>query len=266
MRLLSALTVCTLASACMTGPVDEAEPDVGLKPAQLVSGIETTEHPEVGVIWTDGEGPCTATLIGRRAIVTAAHCFKNRSNPNAGMTNWPFIFKNGQSWREITGYVSLRSSEGIPDRDIAVARLNNEVTPATDGVLWDDLGLDWPSDPNALVEWLGFGCGDFYVDALGKADCTPESNFDVKRIHIVPWSFLKDSELSSEETNAVNIGVGGDSGGPVLYNNRVLLTLSDTTLDLTTDGRLIRGRDRFASLPPIFSQIIAALSEMGVAD
>lgn len=88
------LTVCLalLLGACAFGdvggdpftsepPVGKADDD-GRSPA-IFNGAPTAGHPAVGMLRMGSSGLCTATLVGKRTVLTAAHCTRDYVAPSA---------------------------------------------------------------------------------------------------------------------------------------------------------------------------------------
>ena len=69
---LVALVAATLC-ACQ-GPVTIVAP--GQRQAAITHGVPYNGHPAVGLLEVQNLGGCTATLVGKRTVLTAAHCIE----------------------------------------------------------------------------------------------------------------------------------------------------------------------------------------------
>lgn len=252
-------SIAMLVSGCAAS---EPGPDVGVTTEGLIGANPVSTHPEVGVLWAY-EQPCTATLIGKRAIITAAHCFEYNSDPGATATG-VFTFNNNRLARNVQGYISLTAKED-PANDIAVAALDSVVDPLTDGVYWSEIAETFPDDPEEWLQMLGYGCEDFAINRFGMPYCPPDADFSVKRGYDVLWRGLADDlALSTDETGLLTIAVEGDSGGPVLRSNAVLLVLSLSDYAFGSNGQAVRATDRFGNVVMNNRRIYEALSALGL--
>lgn len=78
LRLLALIALGTAATACTQATEDPAPGEAtAATEAEIVGGKTTTANPAVGA-FVDASGPfCTGTLVTKRVIVTAAHCFED---------------------------------------------------------------------------------------------------------------------------------------------------------------------------------------------
>lgn len=160
------------------------------------------EHGSSGRRFLGPGGPlhsCTATLIGSRAILTAALCFDWQSDPTASATGWTFEFAGFTNSRQILGYVSLTSNKSDANTDIAVAALDRDIDPNAEGVFWSELATQYPDD-SAQVHWYGYGCGDYATDSRGIHTCDEDSDYTSKRdLYVGWWALADDFALSTED-------------------------------------------------------------------
>jgi len=143
-------------------------------------------------------GMCTATLVGKKTVLTAAHCVQ----PGGSYT-----FKLGsQSYAAAS--VQRHSNYGGGSYDIGLALLSSE----PQGVTPSPVATTAPSVGDTIT-LVGFGATSCNVGAMGQVSCTQDAG--VKRI-----ATNKIHSRSSIEFTFIGSGGGvgstckGDSGGP----------------------------------------------------
>jgi hypothetical protein len=200
-------------TACSTLPVEEKFPPVSYAQAQkqkvafgiqplLINGVEVdkAKWPHVVRISSNGAS-CTATVIGERALITAAHCAADGGTVS---------FKVGAT--TVNGKVKHSPLYKSKDHDIAIAYLDKRVTsfkPASIAALNTQ-------QKGKRVRLIGYGCiqkggggGNDGILRMGMSQIVGFSGFDL----------------------VTRMGGGaalcfGDSGGPVFDEGNPLLQVA----------------------------------------
>lgn len=116
--------------------------DDGIKPT-LINGSEVPRSDWLEVVRI-GQRSCTGTVVGRNAVITAAHCDRN------GGRNTLEIFNGSNISYRVIHHPRYRNGSGW---DVAVLVLDTEtdVRAAT-------VGVDYTFSKGADVDILGYGC------------------------------------------------------------------------------------------------------------
>lgn len=213
-----------LALGCTTVELGERAPLEGAS-EELIGGSYTYERPEVGSI-----SGCTATLVGPRLVITAAHClsYGTRNTPGNYGT-FEIRRRSGDSQRfVIERYVSYGGSVG--GDDIALIRLASAVpssvaTPA---------GLA-PTNPSrgAPLAIYGYGC-----QARGTRG-----------------TWAKQKITTTYGATTTNL-CPGDSGGPTI-------TSDGRVLRINSGYYVTSGVDIFGSVPQVHDRLVRTASGWG---
>ena len=218
--------LCALSSLPACSAEDLRPRDLAAIDDALIRGEYTYERPEVGSI-----SGCTATLVGPRLVVTAAHClgYGTRNTPGR-YGSFEIRRRSGDSQRfSIERYVSYGSNVG-PD-DVAIIRLATAVpaevaTPARLASVNPDAG--------AGVTIYGYGC-----QRRGT-----RSSWAKQKVRVT-WG-----------RSSANL-CPGDSGGPTMTDDgQVTRVNSGYWLDSA-------GLDIFGSVPRVYPRIERTVAAWG---
>lgn len=207
----ASLLCITLLGACAPGTLSTdgragGAPDycmdklgVGRRSDAIVHGTVTTAYPAVGFLSNGGGAFCTATLIGDRMVVTAAHCVESGG----------------------VGYFNLGNSDRAPTQRIRVTRVTIHPAWDTYRLLNDIAVLEIASNPTGVEPlpvlfdapergWastlVGFGVDDGYRQSgLGTKR---EVGVTIASLESTTWSY---------RTSGGGSACNGDSGGPAFY-------------------------------------------------
>lgn len=194
---------CLLLAATAAGCTypEDAEPWVGEREAAIVNGTQDSGHPQVGLLYIQGTPSCTATLVGSRTVLTAAHCVTDDKQPPFQLVG-PISFKLGDqmylasSTTMHPGY----SYNGTWNADVAVIRLGQ----AVQGVIPARIAKTAPAK-GETVTLVGFG---YTSDAAS-------SSFGVKRRATNTIGAMTQNLITFYgASGSVGNICFGDSGGP----------------------------------------------------
>ena len=228
MKTKAGLLLLLLASA----PAHRAGAQTDLQP-RIANGTPTTEYPEVGVFLTDNAS-CTATLIGCRTALTAAHCVCDPSGDGAACgasldqgTDKVVDPTNAAFFLPLVGYLPITSIQ-IPSNfyfgeqgDVAILELDTQTRAIRPRQI-----NQFERPPVGTAGFIvGFGedvAADSGLKRIGSVvttSCTvPDGG--VPAATNVCWN-----PTSSSAQNTCP----GDSGGPLLANLGAGLTVVGTT-------------------------------------
>jgi hypothetical protein len=186
--------LCLAVAAC--GPTP-AEPLTGRARSAIVGGTPAPDDDAVFALGTPGGGMfCTATLIGERTLLTAAHCVDGsaalQASPRADVKSWP---------ADAFDVAERRLHPRWNGQDFDVALLLLAAPPGVAPAAWNRQPVRQSTVP--MVRAVGFG--DTKADGQG-----------VRYQADVPVTAVNDSILFIG-TGSTPTTCFGDSGGPSFY-------------------------------------------------
>ena len=212
---LLALLPALLAGACgATGTDDEPGSDFASRAQAILSGDPTDAYPAVGMIKAAGVTDlCTATLVGRQTILTAAHCvydYATRSMATAiTFTLRGAADARGTTYRGTGAKVHplYVATDNVTIHDVAVVALDSAppIAPVTVAVT--------VPPPLETIEVVGYG-----VTVPGSA---PDGQLRVTRGAVGPLMPTYFDLSATEEGSFCH----GDSGGPAFADGAHLLQI-----------------------------------------
>lgn len=215
-----------LACAAEVGTTEElVEDEAEVLAEPIINGFVTTALPAVGRLSVTGQGGCTATLISSRVILTAAHCFGfNQSlslfgngtlaspprNSFASVNaifyiNNPFPPAGQAAQQQFSVRRVFVVGTQFGEKDLAIAEIDSDVNAQ----YAPPIGVASSTPPQgANVTGYGYGC----TVGGGSAD-------GQKRQHGAAWQ-------TATYNTSPSLGCPGDSGGPIIYNNKIVAVFS----------------------------------------
>jgi len=189
-RVAQLVLIGALFAACDGAPIV-----VGQRSSAIVNGAETSLHPAVGALLSGGSAGCTATLVGPRTVLTAAHCVE----ANGSVVFYPHQFSGtGYTAEHVTVHPDYA---GGNKSDLAVVRLTEEVA----GVTPLPIAAQAPV-VGQHVELYGFGKTGEDLGEFGTKRRT------INTIAEVSGQIFSVFGAESDKGNVCD----GDSGGPTL--------------------------------------------------
>jgi V8-like Glu-specific endopeptidase len=197
-RLVALLLAVLAATSC------SARPGVEAQRRELINGVEDNGHPAVGLLYSRGWGCCTATLIGPRTVLTAAHCLTDSRKPPFVLAE-PFEYELVGGRRVVTSAVVHPNYSGYNvTSDLGVVHLLEAVTKVTPVAL----AATAPTEGEAIT-LVGYGC----------TDENDPYTFGTKRTGDAVISSVAATQFHYPVADKLVSLCEGDSGGPSLVTS-----------------------------------------------
>jgi V8-like Glu-specific endopeptidase len=116
------LGVFVVLGGCGYDPAELSAEELESLSSPIVNGTPDPGHPAVGMLTSDGYGICTATLIGRHTLLTAAHCVVNEKQA-------PYTVNTHLGWSRDGGATIIPAASAVfrPGYGSTGSGLNNDV-------------------------------------------------------------------------------------------------------------------------------------------
>jgi hypothetical protein len=185
------IALTTVVTPGCTEPPLTPDPSENLENSEspIINGYIDTGHPSVGLVQPSG---CTATLVGKRTVLTAAHCITHTGQRNTFCTEGHCM--DGTATRH-PGF----TDGDFDDSDVAVVRLDGNFYAAF-GITPTRLSWTPPSE-NTWVVPVGFGCTVWDTG----------TGYGTKRYG---YALIKDVDGTNIQWDYQSRICQGDSGGP----------------------------------------------------
>jgi len=187
--------LCLFLSSCGNGGLELVDDDLFSRESPIVNGSTDPGHPAVGLLKASsgyGAGICTATLIGKKTVLTAAHCVQGKS-----MVTFQVGGKAYQAVK-ITPHPSYSYSV-LNKYDVAVLVLNQAVNGISPHAL-----AKAPPKVGETLTIVGFGITNTGYKNSGTKRVAQNSISSVKS------QYFRFSGAGNGKGNVCS----GDSGGP----------------------------------------------------
>lgn len=211
---IALLTAALLLTACQA-PVVVDDGSIAGRQSAIVNGQVYNGHPSVGKLQIGAGGLCTATLVGQKTVLTAAHCIKPGSTHK--------FYVGGQAYTAAQTIRHPQYNGYTLSNDIALVLLASAppITPSAIAISSPNVGLE--------VTLIGYGVTSEHGTDSG-----------IKRM-------AKNTIAQLTSTKMVFLGSGGDtgntcygdSGGPAFAT----LNGSEVVVGVTSGGSPPCGSD-----------------------
>jgi MYXO-CTERM domain-containing protein len=197
-RLQTSLII--LLAGCSYDPAALDPDELAQLESPILNGSVDNGHPAVGLLTTQGWGFCTATLVGTRTVLTAAHCVVTEKQP-------PYTLQPQLGWSPdgstIYPAASVTYHPGYDAKlhnDVAVVRLAKAVT----GITPMQIATTAPAQ-GETVTLVGYGY---------TADKATETFGTKRKTHNLIGKVTPTDIVFYGATGSVGNICNGDSGGP----------------------------------------------------
>lgn len=183
----------------------------------IVNGSLDNGHPAVGVLHSGGKAACTATLVGSKTVLTAAHCVVTENAPYKLLSPVHFYVGGFKGTKYVASSVAVHANyAGGNKSDIAVVRLSKSVTNVTPMIIANQGPVT-----GEKVTLVGYGKTSEKADDFGTKR---------KATNVVYSITTQTYSLKGTSSGHGNI-CNGDSGGPTFIwrgNREVVLGVHST--------------------------------------